>query len=99
MHVADLVLLEGRSLASHCRVSCAADLLAQAHDIATAEVPLAVRQPTFTLAQARAKAKVPEGPSTRAVGADLWVLGGEGVTWLVGPAKLVKVAGDAIPTV
>jgi hypothetical protein len=64
-----------------------------------AEAPLVVRQPAFTEAQARARAKVPAGPVTRAVAADLWVLTERDTTWLVGPDTLITVAGDAIPTV
>jgi hypothetical protein len=61
-------------------------------------VPLAIaRFDSFDLDAARAAAGVASGPHTRALAAEMWVLLGDGVSFLVSAAQVVKVKGNVIP--
>jgi hypothetical protein len=71
-------------------------LLRQRHDIVTAEAPLTVREPRFTLAAARKIVGVAAGPAARIIDSDYWAIQGSGVTWVASPEEGFKVAGDAI---
>lgn len=59
--------------------------------------PLGLRRFAFDIGPARAKAKIPKGPFTRAVTAGVWVLFGKGKSWVVSREEVLPVDGNALP--
>lgn len=64
-----------------------------------ARTVFAIQRFAFDIEEARAKCGVKEGPYTRALQEQLWVVRGEKSSYLVRPDGLDEVKGDAIPLV
>ncbi len=77
-------------------------LPAQAFDALASEqteatTPLAIEHFPFDIDAARSAAGLASGPYTRAVAAEMWVLSGDGFSYLVSAERVVKARGNAIP--
>jgi hypothetical protein len=70
---------------------------ALATEQADARAPLAIDHFPFDIDAARSAAGGAAGPYTRAVAAQMWVLLGEGISYLVSDGRVIEVHGNAIP--